>query len=58
MKTLIGFIIGAIVCTPFGFCLGAMINLGKKEDTKHEEWIEKQYFDLRCDGEGFEVITH
>ena len=58
MQTLIGFIIGAVICTPFGFLLGAVMARSGQEDRLRQEWLEKEYFDVQTGKDGFEVMTH
>ena len=53
-STIIAFIFGVIIAGPFYLGIFCLMVTAKHED----EWIEKEYFKVKCDDDGFEVMTH
>lgn len=51
---LCGFVFGLIIAGPFYLAIFSLMTVAKRSD----EWIEHEYFDVKADKEGFEVMTH
>ena len=53
-STIIAFCFGVIVAGPLYLGVFSLMVTAKRED----EWIEKEYFSVKCDDDGFKVMTH